>query len=399
MRQTNYIQFDDPNDDRQIALVSYPEILVFADSARCPVDVRMADEDNVPNYNADVILSVKEYGSPHDGFTEMRSTDRQGMAYFDIARYVQLILGDTDADGVFDYSQDSALVTQKHIEVTLTAFGTTFYTFTFDAVHGNNRVTDRWWSMQRKMRWWPAYPFAFDFPNVAEAKKTIGDAIATVTFPQVQTSLSNARARVKASYFSNGTFKLESVSMDGKQTGMSFGIAQSTDTGHIAGTKLFVRSTNSVMLIADGCQADINAAYLRWLDGHCELRHWLFMRHSESDTVKTAIDRRAGYDHDRITDGVLRDGRMTDGTLSREITVNTGMLQEWEHEIASSIVNAPFVDMLDMDEYINHGNTVWHRLIVKGGSYSRQLRNRHASDQDQTVVVTLQYDEERSIGV
>ena len=395
MRQTSYIQFDDLYEDRKIALVSYPEELHFADSAKCPVNVRMADENNVPNYNADIVLTVKEYGNLYDdGFSEIRATDGQGMAYFDIARYVQMILGDTDADGIFDYSQSSALVTQKRIQVTLAAYGVTFNTFTFNAVHGNNRVTDRWWASERTIRWWPAYPFAFDFPNVDEVRKTIGDAITTVTFPQVPTSLNFTRVRVKASYFSNATFKIQSI-----KAGITFGIAQNTDTGHVGGTKLFIEAANTATLIADTCPADINAAYLRWIDSHCELRHWLFMRHSETDTVTIATDRRSGYDPDRFVDGVAQDGRMRDGTLAKELTVNTGMLQGWEYEIASSIINAPFVDILDMDEYINHGNTLWHRLTVKGGTYTKQLRNRHASDQDLKVVVTLQYDGERSIGV
>lgn len=394
MRQNDSISFKDQLGNVHSGLVRYPEELHFADSVRCPIDVRLYDSLLQPgDSNESIFLTVKEYGTQY-GYSETRVRDKNGWAHFDIARYVQMILGDPDADGVFDYSYNSELVSQKLIQVTLKAFDTTFFTDIFNAVHGNNRVTDRWWASNRTIRWWPAYPFAFDFPNVAEVTKKTGDAISTVSFPQVKSSLDYTRVRVKASVFGNGTFTIESI-----KEGIAFGIAQSTDTGHVAGTKLFIVAENAATLIADTCLADINAAYLRWIDSHCELRHWLFMRHSETDTVTIVTDRRSGYDPDRFIDGVAQDGRMRDGTLAKELTVNTGMLQGWEYEIASSIINAPFVDMLDMDEYINHGNTLWHRLTVKDGTYTKQLRNRHASDQDLKVVVTLQYDGERSIGV
>ena len=394
MRQNDSISFTDALSNIHTGLVRYPEELHFADSAKCAVDLRLYDTLPQPgDENEPVMLTVKEYGT-QSGYSETRVRDRNGWAYFDIARYVQMILGDPDDDGTFDYSEDSEIVTQKTIQVILTAFGVAFHTFTFNAVHGNNRVTDRWWASERTIRWWPAYPFAFDFPNVDEVRKTIGDAITTVTFPQVPTSLNFTRVRVKASYFSNATFKIESI-----KEGITFGIAQSTDTGHVAGTKLFIEAADAATLIADTCPVDINAAYLRWTDSHGELRHWLFIRHSETDTVTAATDRRPNHDPDRIVNGVAQDGRMRDGTLAKELTVNTGLLQEWEYEIAASIINAPFVDMLDMDEYINHSNTLWHRLTVKGGTYTKQLRNHHPNDQNLQVAVTLQYDGERSIGV
>lgn len=394
MRQNDSISFTDASSHGHNGLVRYPEELHFADSVRCPIEVRLYDSLPQPgDSNESILLIVKEYGTQY-GYSETRVRDKNGWAHFDIARYIQLILGDPEADGTFDYSEDSELVTQKTLQVTLTAFGVAFYTFTFNAVHGNNRVTDRWWASERTIRWWPAYPFAFDFPNVDEVRKTIGDAITTVTFPQVSTSLNFTRVRVKASYFANGTFKITLP-----KGGFSFGIAGASDAGHVAGTKFFHESSDAVTLVADQCLADPNAAYLRWLDRHCELRHWLFTKYRETDTVQATDDRRSGFDPDRFVDGVARDGRMRDGILTKELTVNTGMLQGWEYEIASSIINAPFVDMLDMDEYINHGNTLWHRLTVKGGTYTKQLRNRHASDQDLKVVVTLQYDGERSIGV
>lgn len=394
MRQNDSISFTDASSHVHTGLVRYPEELHFADSVRCPIEVRLYDSLPQPgDSNESILLTVKEYGTQY-GYSETRVRDKNGWAHFDIARYIQLILGDPDADGVFDYSQNSELVSQRRIQVTLEAFNTTFFTNTFNAVHGNNRVTDRWWASNRTIRWWPAYPFAFDFPNVAEVTKKIDDAISTVSFPQVQTSLDYTRVRVKASAFANGTFTIESI-----KEGITFGIAQSTDTGHVAGTKLFIEAANAATLISDTCPADINAAYLRWLDRHGELRHWLFIRHSETDTVTVATDRRPNHDPDRFVNGVAQDGRMRDGTLAKELTVNTGLLQEWEYEIAASIINAPFVDMLDMDEYINHGNTLWHRLTVKGGTYTKQLRNHHPSDQNLQVAVTLQYDGERSIGV
>jgi hypothetical protein len=305
-----------------------------------------------------------------------------------------MLLGDTDTDGVYDYSEDSELVTQKTLQVTLTAFGVTFYTFTFDAVHGNNRIGDRWWSAERRLRWWPAYPFAFDFPNTSQVQVIVGDSIQTEVFPEIQTSHLNTRVRVRASYFANDTFKVNLA-----KGGFSIGVAGASDTGHVAGTKYFHESPNSVTLVADKCPADPNAAYLRWLDRHCELRHWLFSKYRETDTVESTDDRRSGFDPDRFVDGVARDGRMRDGILTKELTGNTGYLQGWEYDIVESIVNAPFVDMLDMDAYLADGTILWHRLMVKPGSYTKALRNSHANDHNLQLAVTLQYDGERSVGV
>lgn len=393
MRQSNTIQFDDAYEDRHNAVVVYPEELHFADSAKCPVEVVLRDNESSPEFNQEVMLTVKEYGQA-EGYSEVRILNKQGLAAFDLARYVQIILGDPYADGTFDYSTNAALVSQKLIQVTLTAFGTTFFTQTFNAVHGINKVLDRWWSKERKIRWWPAYPFAFDFVNTSQVKKQVGDAITTVSFPEVQTSYTNARVRVKASYFGNVAMKL-SVTKEG----IYFSIADSTDTGHVPGTKIFMAGNNSVSLIPDSCPADPNAAYLRWMDRHCELRHWLFSKYRETDIIQATEDRRTGFDPDRFIDGVARDGRLRDGTLTKELTVNSGLLQEWEYDLVESIANAPFVDMLDMESYLADGTILWQRLSVKPGSFTKPLRNRHASDQNLQMAVTLQYDGERSIGV
>lgn len=394
MRQNTSISFTDQSGHVHAGLVRFPELLVFADSAKCAVEIRLYDSLPQPgDSNEPVMLTVKEYGT-QSGYSETRVRDRNGWAYFDIARYVQMILGDPEADGTFDYSEDSQLVTQKTLQVTLTAFGVAFYTFTFDAVHGNNRIGDRWWSAERRLRWWPAYPFAFDFPNTSQVRVVIGDSIQTVEFPTVQTSHIASRARVKASYFHRDTFKIIYI-----KAGFSFGIASASDNRHVSGTKYLHDSTNSATLVADQCPADPNAAYLRWLDRHCELRHWLFSKYRETDTVKATEYRRSGFDPDRFIDGVARDGRMRDGILTKELTVNTGYLQGWEYDIVESIVNAPFVDMLDMEAYLADGTILWHRLMVKPGSYTKALRNSHANDHNLQLAVTLQYDGERSVGV
>lgn len=393
MRQSNTISFDDQYEDRHTAVVAYPEELVFADSAKCTVEARLFDQDATPEYNQEVMLTVKD-ASEAGGYSEVRILDRQGRASFDIARYVQMILGDPEADDTFDYSEDSELVAQKTVQVTLTAFGVAFKTFTFEAVHGNNRIGDRWWSAERRLRWWPAYPFAFDFPNTSQVKVVIGDAIQTKVFPEIQTTHLNTRVRVRASYFANGTFKVNLPN-----GGFSFSVAGASDTGHVAGTKYFHESPNAVTLVADQCPADPNSAYLRWIDRHCELRHWLFSKYRETDTVQATDDRRSGFDPDRFVDGVARDGRMRDGILTKELTVNTGYLQGWEYDIVESIVNAPFVDMLDMEAYLADGTILWHRLMVKPGSYTKALRNSHANDHNLQLAVTLQYDGERSVGV
>lgn len=395
MRQSSSITFTDGDSHNHVAIVRYPEQLCFSDSAKCRVDVRLVDTLPQPGDRSEqILITVKENGA-NNGYSEVRVRNTGDWAYFDIARYVQMILGDIDPLGTFDYSGESELVPQKVIQVTLSAFGTDFFTGTFNTVHGNNKVTDKWWSSLRRIRWWPAYPFALDLPNTQMTVTNENGGVGSFT-PDVQTSLSFTRVRTRLTAISNHHLVTRIRVAKG---GISFGIAKSTDTGHVEGTKLLKDDANSVNFFADKCPADPNAAYLRWLDRHCELRHWLFSRHHEADTVKATEDRRAGFDPDRIDDGVLQDGRLWDGVLTKELTVNTGYLQGWEYELVESIINAPFVDMLDMDEYLADGTIIWHRLTVKPGSYTRQLRNAHSTDHNHQLAVTLQYDGERSVGV
>jgi hypothetical protein len=52
-----------------------------------------------------------------------------------------------------------------------------------------------------------------------------------------------------------------------------------------------------------------------------------------------------------------------------------------------------------MEAYLADGTILWHRLMVKPGSYTKALRNSHANDHNRQLAVTLQYDGERSVGV
>lgn len=392
MRQNTSISFTDQSSHLHTGLVRYPEELVFADSAKCAVEIRLYDSQPQPgDENEPIMLTVKEDGS-QSGYSETRVRDRNGWAYFDIARYVQMLLGDLDPLGTFDYSEDAELVAQKNIRLILSSFGETFFEDTFEAVHGNNRIGDRWWSGVRTIRWWPAYPFALDLPNTTIGVVNENGGVGTWDF-NIQSSLSFARVRANLGTFVNSLpvrFRIQKTYM--------FTIAGSSQS-HVAGTSMLTDGDNGVNLVADKCPADPNAAYLRWLDRHCELRHWLFSKYRDTDTVKATEERRAGFDPDRIDDGVLQDGRLWDGVLTKELTVNTGYLQGWEYDIVESIINAPFVDMLDMDEYLADGTIIWHRLTVKPGSYTRQLRNAHSTDHNHQLAVTLQYDGERSVGV
>ncbi len=390
MRVKALTAFTDPNGDTHRYRVYYPEALAFADSARCDVELHLVDSDGAGEFGAEVTITITDVATA-GSYTERRFLDAKGDTTFDIARYVQIIMGDNYQDTVFDYSSNSELVQQRQISISMTAFATSFFTFTFDAVHGNNRIDDRWWKGTRKLKWFSAYPFCFDFANVDEVTVRKNGTSQQKNFPKKTTSLSNTRVRVKPTALGTGSMRISA-------TAFYFDVATS-ESNTLSGTPVLKSGATAVELEENSCAADINAAYLRWTDRHGEMRHWLFSKNKETETVTTAIDRMSGIDPDRYTDGVARDGRIRDGENVREITVNTGLLSGWEYEVASSIYNASHVDMLEMAPYIESGTIRWRRLVVKAGTYTRSLRNRNDQDQNDTVAVTLQYDAERSAGV
>lgn len=387
MRQTSVILVGDAFSYQ----VRYPEELVFAESEYCIVEVQF--QFFTQSTFSDVQLTVTDTAASKS-YSEARYVGSNGKVIFDISRYLQILLGELRPDTLFDYSEDAALVRQKAFSITLRAFNSNFFTATFEACHGSDKAPDRWWAKDRRLRWWTAYPFAFDFPNIDTANVIVGDSTQSVSFPQVTTSLVHSRVRVKAETFmqNGGSFKLKS-----SKDGICFAIAKSTDTGHVEGSSILVSTFNIVDIVSDGCPADRRAIYLRWLNTHGEMVHWLFKPYKESDTAAATICQRAQADTTRYVDGIRDDGRIHDGSLTRELTANTGYLQGWEYDIVSSIFNAPFVDMLDMESYIDEEEIRWTRCLVKPATYQRSLKNRNDSDHDSQIAVTLDLGEERSL--
>lgn len=371
--------------------VDYPESLVFADSDKVAVNARVEDIDHLPNYNQAVQLSVTDTAAGKS-YYEVRYTGYDGKVGFDIARYLQILLGDLYAGTVYDYSNDSAVVLQKVFTITLTTPGAAFFTATFEACRGKDKAPDRWWLKKRQVKFFKNYPFTVDMPLTDIRVITQGGSVGTFQ-PSATSTLDHPRMRMLL----NKNTNYQRIFAVSEKNGFCFVIAKSSDTGHVEGSSMLTESTDEVLINSDTCPVDSRAIYLRWLNAHGEMCYWLFHPYRDTRAVSSTVHQRAEADPTRFVDAVRDDGRIHEGTMKNELIANTGFLQGWEYDLVSTIFNANYADMLDMESFINESAIRWTRCLVKPGTYQHGLKHRNESDNDSQIAVTLDLGEERSL--
>ncbi|MBR4562168.1 MAG: hypothetical protein IKO23_09655 [Bacteroidales bacterium] len=399
MRTQTVSNFTDNNGDAHTAIVEYPELCVFVHSKHVYLKVKLKDGNNVAESGVRISVTLIDWtAAGHPTYRVPKYTDVNGTVIFDISRFLQVMTDFTKADAVFDYSTDSALAQCHQIGVLLFMEGKTdlflnigsnaaFYAFS-----GTDEISDMWWSAVRRLRWWPAYPFTFDFANVNEANIQIdGGAIETGPFPQILTSNAVSRLRVnpagpKFNLSANNIIKVN-ISSDG----MSMVVAGYSDSGHVTGTSLFLDNVSNTLLIGVDHRAATEAdVYLRWLNYHGELCYWLFKRYSESRNVSTTESHRAMVMDDRYSNNVRDNARLLTRSLKHELTIYTDFLQQWEYEHLASLFDAPFVDMLEQKSYDpSNGVIRWNRVHVKAGNHVENMKNFSEHDTNKQIVLTL----------
>ena len=391
MRTTQVI-YDDVYEDRNIAYISYPEACVFVHSRHVYLKADMRDGDNVPNSGRYVILTLTD-NDTNVSYSVGKYADQNAIVIFDLSRLLQILTDFVKPDCIFDYRDDSALAQSHTVTIALSEPGIhAFWNDTVEAFNGSDEINDLWWNTVRRLRWWTAYPFTFDYANVDEASIQIDGGIVEVgNFPQIVTTKSVSRLRVnpagtKFSLLANRIIKV-SISANG----MLMRISGTSDSGHVAGTSLFSNNVANTLFIGvdrrETTEADV---YLRWLNRHGELCYWLFKRYSGSRNVSATESYRAMVEDDRYINGIRDNARLLTRSLKSELTIYTDFLQQWEYEHVASLFDAPFADMLEQKTYDpTNGIIHWNRVHVKAGNHVENLKNFSEHDTNKQIVLTL----------
>lgn len=372
--------FTDSYGDQHRYIACWPERYTFAHSRHIYYQVELRDGEGVADYGVPVTATITDADSDKS-YSVMKYTDRNGKVTFDLACFIQALSAEIFDNADFDYSNDSELVNAINLEGKMTAYGTDFAQFETQAVNGTMEVTDRWWSNDRRLAWWKNFPFTFDFANVDEVSVTPDGGATTVReFPQIEpTPFSFPRLRVNASYFQINPRRSVRFFTN---NGMIFGIAAPSDLNNVPGSAMFLYSSPkgsfSISLDLDvrDCEPKAGDVYVRWLDKHGELSYWMLHRHSETKTTTMAESRKALPLDERFVDDMVMDNAVVAEYDSKsELVAFSGFVEKWEYDLLLTMTDAPFVDMLDMGEYINEGVIRWHRIHVKPGSFAENQNN------------------------
>lgn len=386
MRQTAYTPFYDQNEDRHSYQATYPEEYIFAHSRHTYVTVdQLRDAEGVLETGVPVRLFIQDTDADV-GYTETKYVDSEGKVNFDVARFLQIFMdGTVEPDADFDYTEDSKMVARKTVHIEMHTFGVKFWEEDFDVVNGADEVTDCWWSEPRQLKWWPAYPFTFDYWNFDEASVTVNDGTAAVTrLPEViPDPSSNSRIRINAAYFTGANSKLKVLSQYGK--GFSLGS--------------FDNQRNSVTLVAQPQPIAEKYVYLRWLNRHGELSYWLFNRHSVQRTPKASDSMRAYVKDERFNEFDTCDNALLRYmTVNKELQVFSDALDGFDYDVVRQLFTAPFVDMLIPERSLVNA-PVWLRVHIKAEKHVEPLRHADDYTMNRQVTVTLTLPEEGQIFV
>lgn len=384
MRQTAYIYGEDFRYQ-----VTYPEAYIFAHSRHTYITLdRLADNDGMPEIGVPIELVIKNIGNNPSDYTEVKYTDPQSKAQFDIARFLQIFMdGTVKADADFDYTDPSKMVALNTVHLELKAFGVKFWEENFELVNGADEPANCWWHSMRRLKWWPAYPFTFDFRNVDEASIQIdGGTITTGPIPQVTPDDSNyGRIRINADGFIDPTANIAKVST---QAGMGF--LNGSFIGNMA---------NAVILEARPQPISDRYIYLRWLNRHGELSYWLFNRYNSQLTTKAADSQRA-YTYDERFDQYDTCDNATIRTMTQqwEIKAFTDALDGFDYEVVRQLFAAPFADILIPDQS-TLDTPLWQRVHIKPDTQVEPLQHSDDYTTNRQVTITITMPEEGQIFV
>lgn len=337
-----------------------PESTVFIFSRHTYARVTMTDSSGKPASGLR-IQGVVQIG-PQMYTGEYRYTDSNGKATFDFAAILQTAKNDRDKElTTLAYETASFAawqMTTAYIKFYLDGAEMRMASRSYELVNGSHDNIEDWWTATRRLKWWTAYPFTFDFTNQSTvAVSARGGVERQINVPYIETSMMSLLVRFNPAAVLRVADRLLIRNASHPGIALQNGIVIGTD--------------NEVLLDVDTREASDRCTYLRWLGMHGEVFYWLFDNVSESTANKAETFRRTMTD-DTFTgsatnytrdNGIIRD---CSTSVTRQIA--TDMLDGDYYDLVSSIGGSVAVDM-----YLG-GNNRWQRVNVSDMTTSKELK-------------------------
>ena len=336
-----------------------PEATVFIFSRHTYARVTMTDGNGKPAVGLRIQGVVQIGTQMYTG--EYRYTDTDGKATFDFAAILQTAKNDRGKE-LTSLAYETASfakwqMTTAYIKFYLNGAEMRMASRSYELVNGSHDNIEDWWTASRRLKWWTAYPFTFDFTNQERIELTYRRTSVKreIAVPYVETSMMSLLVRFNPAAIGARTpVTIKNLSHPG--IGVQNGIVIGTD--------------NEVLLDVDTREASDRCTYLRWLGMHGEVFYWLFDNVSESIANKAETYRRTMTD-DTFTgsatnytrdNGIIRD---CSTSVTRQIA--TDMLDGDYYDLVSSIGGSVAVDM-----YL--GGSRWQRVNVSDMTTSKELK-------------------------
>ena len=376
--------------------IQAPDALVYQYSNRVYLRVRLLDSDSEPRNGREVKLRII---SRYD----VRYTDQDGWAVFDISRFLQITTNNLAQEPNLQYVTNQLALTTA-LNLLIYDGSTLIKTIDIEAANGADDTIDNFWNEEtRRLRWFTNYPFTFDFQNINGnwGVSTNGGSYSTTSFPYVSTTLSRVMARLDANSIFNSDKDNASVRKKTVRATITMAMSDGSLTSRIA----------KLDLMADRTSFNLDKrCYLRWIGKHGEVLYWLFDKHSVKEDVSVESSRMAFVDNLYNGYGILEDERKVNYTKATSMTIYSRPVDDIDYATLKSIINSPFVDML-VDYTIQttprsgdsrtggfYEYTQWQRVKVDAGTYTRTMKTMK-NDADRQLILTLSIPSEGGLQV
>lgn len=338
---------------------------------------------NIRNLDGSAASGVRVQGVVQIGtamFTnEYRYTDSDGNVTFDFAAILRTAKNDRDKEMssiTYDVRAFAPwLMSNCSIRFYIGAVELRSASVSYELINGSHDNAQDWWSKDRRLKWWTAYPFTFDFTNqervAAIEKSGLQQEVAT---PYIETSLTTLLVRFNAAIL--------------RTSGSRIAIKNFSHPGIAVEDGIMVGTDNRVALDVERCPMSDRKTYLRWLGSHGEVFYWLFDNITESVEVKTETYRRTMVDDmfEGTATNLTRDnGIVRDCSAVKIRSIATEPLDGEYYDLVSSIGDSVAVDM-----YL--GDNKWQRVNVADATFTKDIKFSPRGKRNR-IAITIQISE------
>lgn len=354
-----------------------PEKAIFIYSRHTYVKLNILNLDGTAA-SAVRVQGVVEYAGKQ--YTnEYRYTDSDGNVTFDFAAILQTAKNDRDKEmASLTYEMTSFSPWQMGICSIRFYIGgvelRSAYSL-YELINGAHDNAQDWWSKDRRLKWWTAYPFTFDFTNQEKVAITNKGVQKVLAVPYIETSLTTLLIRFNAAAYL-------------RPTGSTITIKNISHPGIAVENGIVVGKDNYVTLDVERCPMSDRKTYLRWLGSHGEVFYWLFDNITESVEVNTETFRRTMVDdmfQGTATNLTRDNGIVRDCSAVKTRSIATELLDGDYYDLVSSIGDSVAVDM-----YL--GDNKWQRINVADATFTKDIK-RSSKGKRNRIALTIQISE------